>query len=415
MIETAEKETFISYPPLGQITSLKIIEELRVILFAAGPYLCQCGIDYEEREDFQRKSYFKVFDDHTRIHKIQLLKNSPHPDEMVLLLSGGKRIALLSCKINAGVLFDFKIIRSRIFCDWIRDVKYVSYHSAPSDFHVAIMFSQNFAELWNLDQNELKESIYCEEKCMLYSGTIFGSNGSNWDQIQFASGTIFNQTLFWNSKSKSSPNVSLIGKRLIGHEGVLFGIEINDSGDQVCTVSDDRTIRVWNLHDKDKDPIILRGHEGRIWGAKFISTDLIVSISEDSTCRLWEISSKSCIACWDGHGGKHIWSFDVCKDLNIVATGGGDGGIRIWNLKDLNQKKESISDDFIVLPLGKDEKVIKILSYLIHSFRKLNMSLLLAIIRLPVWDAKGALQSMIGRKNHPNYFYMIKIWLVMAN
>lgn len=359
-------QPFNAYPPIGQITSLKFALQDKLLLFGAGPFFCQVKVDMDATVTSTNNHYLKVFDDHTRIHKIQSITPScnNYGDESLYLLSGGKRVSLLSSTYNAATgLLEFTILLGARFNDWIRDVKLVSYGgSADSSRHAALLFSQNFVQLWNLDTNELVDTIKCQQTCMLYSGTIVGES---WEDLQFASGTIFNQVLLWSSKARDkSTGEGLVERKLIGHEGVLFGIEFNESRTMCLTMSDDRSIRIWDLlHESQDSQIVLKGHEGRVWGARFAMEDTaVVSISEDSSCRLWDLSTKSCVACWDGHGGKHVWSFDVCKTSNIVATGGGDGGIRVWCLDDLNRKNRSSLDDMLVLPIAKDEKVLTLLS-----------------------------------------------------
>ncbi|ORZ04460.1 WD40-repeat-containing domain protein [Lobosporangium transversale] len=128
--------------------------------------------------------------------------------------------------------------------------------------------------------------------------------------------------------------------KLVGHEGILFGIRWSNDGKAVCTVSDDRTIRVWDI----SHPTIIHsthyGHTARVWDCQIVG-QYMISISEDASCRIWRnplltnLSSvddmSDCLACWEGHEGKNAWSVTVSDD-GVVATGGGDGGIHLWRL-----------------------------------------------------------------------------------
>ena len=66
-----------------------------------------------------------------------------------------------------------------------------------------------------------------------------------------------------------------------------------------------------------QNPLVIFGHTARVWDCQFVDQYLI-SISEDATCRVWKntLVSKGegdeegdCLACWEGHIGKNVWSF----------------------------------------------------------------------------------------------------------
>lgn len=39
-----------------------------------------------------------------------------------------------------------------------------------------------------------------------------------------------------------------------------------------------------------------------------------------------------CLARWEGHVGKNVWSCAISPEKKMVATGGQDSGIRLWSL-----------------------------------------------------------------------------------
>lgn len=50
----------------------------------------------------------------------------------------------------------------------------------------------------------------------------------------------------------------------------------------LCTVSDDRTLRIWDLSEKRRsrhDPVVYWGHEARIWDVMFFE-HMLISASE---------------------------------------------------------------------------------------------------------------------------------------
>ena len=82
-----------------------------------------------------------------------------------------------------------------------------------------------------------------------------------------------------------------MGYLFIYLQGVIFSIEFCSSTNRICSVSDDRSVRIWlvrfdgNLKDWNSaafEPLhVLYGHSARVWDVKFLSTE-IISIGEVS-------------------------------------------------------------------------------------------------------------------------------------
>lgn len=118
-------------------------------------------------------------------------------------------------------------------------------------------------------------------------------------------------------------------------KGAIFNISWNSIGTKIATVSDDRTIRIWTIGSDTH--VTLTGHTSRVW--KTLFTDkYIVSISEDASCRVWDLETNECVKCWEGHEIINVWSLAIDPTGNTVATGGGDCGIRLWDLGGLRKK-----------------------------------------------------------------------------
>ncbi|KAG0251379.1 WD repeat-containing protein 6 [Actinomortierella ambigua] len=221
-----------------------------------------------------------------------------------------------------------------------------SVHISPSS--IAIAYAHNFVEVYDLSEDPLEATtvstladlrlsytVQSEERCTLFCGRF---HNNTLEDLVFASGTSFCQTLVWkvhHLEGRDAP----VDKTLVGHEGILFGIRWSEDGSHLTTVSDDRTIRLWDLTKADTPHVVLYGHMARVWDCQ-MAGQYLVSISEDATCRIWknpigtEASAdgfSDCLACWEGHEGKNTWSVAIANN-GIVATGGGDGGIHLWRL-----------------------------------------------------------------------------------
>ena len=119
------------------------------------------------------------------------------------------------------------------------------------------------------------------------------------------------------------------------------------------------------------------GHTARIWDCQFVD-NYLVSISEDSTCRVWqnalltgeeEDDTSDCIACWEGHASKNVWSCAINPEHQIVATGGQDSGIRLWSLASIKNNKIDSVEDLIALPLAADRGKDKIRNFVVIKNR----------------------------------------------
>ncbi|KAK3848644.1 MAG: WD40-repeat-containing domain protein [Linnemannia gamsii] len=223
---------------------------------------------------------------------------------------------------------------------------------------IAIGYAHNFVEVYQLPQDpftisikstdelltddtlasfRVVYSVQSEEHCTLFCGRF---HNNTLEDLWFASGTVFCHALLWKVHHDGEIEAPVVTS-LIGHEGILFGIRWNDDGKAVCTVSDDRSIRIWNITDPTNITHTTHfGHTARVWDCQIVGPYLI-SISEDASCRVWrnpllanaaDIDDTSdCLACWEGHEGKSAWGVAV-SDHGVVATGGGDGGIHLWRL-----------------------------------------------------------------------------------
>lgn len=227
---------------------------------------------------------------------------------------------------------------------------------------LAIAYAHNFVQVYNipaLTSSELSESfnienqliyqIQCQIRCILYSARFFGTHLSN---LVLASGTVFNQVHLWKISEKNENGDGKVLREFIGHEGVIFGVRFSPDGSMLASVSDDRTIRIWSLTNPNQPPCINFGHTARVWDCDFVD-EYIVSISEDATCRVWknglmtavtnndknnnDDTTMDCLACWEGHTGKNIWSLGISTDHKIVATGGQDSGVRLWSLTSIKE------------------------------------------------------------------------------
>ncbi|MDZ8261280.1 AAA-like domain-containing protein [Nostoc sp. ChiQUE01b] len=75
---------------------------------------------------------------------------------------------------------------------------------------------------------------------------------------------------------------------LTGHRGRVFGVEFSPDSQWLATSSEDHTIRLWNPTDSTAAPIVLRGHDSGVENLAF-SSDSRWLLSGSSDARLWRV------------------------------------------------------------------------------------------------------------------------------
>ena len=86
---------------------------------------------------------------------------------------------------------------------------------------------------------------------------------------------------------------------------------------------------VWEAKS-GKEFLTIRGHTGAITGLAWqADSNALASASVDGTVRVWDLHSGSELHKWDAHKGGVS---DVCfHPTGVIATGGRDGQVKIWD------------------------------------------------------------------------------------
>ncbi|XP_033756154.1 LOW QUALITY PROTEIN: WD repeat-containing protein 6-like [Pecten maximus] len=278
-------------------------------------------------------------------------------NEALLCAFGGKVLRVIRVGMSPGVRTLVPQGEEYLADDWIWDVCWLQQQGEKDQLAVATAHNVVF----RLDHTLRKlEQVACVENCILYCAKFLGTC---WEHLILAAGTVFNQVLLWapNGQTNTSGQ-SLVIHKLVGHQGVIFSIEFSVTRRQICTVSDDRSVRVWQLrfpevaadidcagvipldwwhHCQSTELFVLYGHSARVWDVKIL-TSTIVSVGEDSTCCVWDNQGKITQR-FKGHKGKSIWSLAVEDTGKFAVTGGGDSSIRVWHMDEAKTSDQLVS------------------------------------------------------------------------
>ena len=125
------------------------------------------------------------------------------------------------------------------------------------------------------------------------------------------------------------PDPATAWETLAGHTDSVRQASFSHSGEQILTVSADRTAIVWRTSPLGQVHV-LRGHEGIIRAGAFSpNDDRVVTASADATARVWSTATGSLIAVLRGHVGP-LASAAFSADGRYVVTASEDGTVRIW-------------------------------------------------------------------------------------
>ena len=220
--------------------------------------------------------------------------------------------------------------------DWILEARFIDSRT------IALVTAHNTLRTYSLTTNTFLSRYNCEEQSLLYAAQLFLLPER---EVVVATGTVFNEIQLWrpfsNSGGKSTTSIP-ISARLIGHEGCIFSIRFNDAGTLLVSCSDDRTIRLWDVHT-NTTLAIGYAHIARVWDVRFLPATknnseeiYLLSNSEDTTALLWAYSpiKRKLVVQerYHGHTGKHVWSQAISLDGTMAATGGNDGAVNVWDI-----------------------------------------------------------------------------------
>jgi len=108
----------------------------------------------------------------------------------------------------------------------------------------------------------------------------------------------------------------------------------------VLSASADRTIKVWNSSDWNKELITLRGHVEAVKCLAELPNNQIASGSEDHNIKIWDLSSLQNakeVKTLEGHT-YWIRCLVYLEHQNYLASGSWDRYIFIWDLRDFTLK-----------------------------------------------------------------------------
>nr|XP_057940757.1 WD repeat-containing protein 6 isoform X2 [Doryrhamphus excisus] len=299
---------------------------------------------------------------HYRIHGIRpkILSTSQCSDRETkglmstdLAVFGGKAVRLLRLHFDVtGVQHPrLEILGPLVeLQDWALDVRWLCENEQPI---LCVAVAHNAALLLDMNTGSALAQRSCLEGCLLYSALLVVHKC--WDDTILIGGTVFNQLVLWKPGGKASENKGPVERRLLGHSGVIFSISYLQEKGWLASASDDRSVRVWAVGSLggpggncgDLNPTclhVLFGHQARVFSVR-LSPRRVFSAGEDGACLVWDLAGGGTVVrTLKGHRAGGIRALAVTEKW--VATGGADGGVRLWPVEE-NEDEETLEAEKI--------------------------------------------------------------------
>lgn len=241
--------------------------------------------------------------------------------------------------------------------DWVLDARWLSGDEQPL---LCVAVAHNVALLLDVVSGNVLVHRFCLEGCLLYSALLLVHE--SWTDTVLVGGTIFNQLVIWKpggaNKMSNSVLSAPVERRLSGHSGVIFSISYLQEQGHLASASDDRSVRVWGVgviggpggKCGEVNPTCLRilyGHQARVFSVH-LCPDRVFSAGEDGACLVWDLAGGEkvirTLKCHRAGGIRALAVSDVTDDKRWVATGGADGGVRLWKVDNNEQNKENMNE-----------------------------------------------------------------------
>ncbi|XBW37236.1 hypothetical protein QEN19_002819 [Hanseniaspora menglaensis] len=157
------------------------------------------------------------------------------------------------------------------------------------------------------------------------------------ENIQLTSNGDFVFSASWDKTAKiwNVADGSVI-RTLKGHSSDVLAVSYNEPTSHVVTASRDKTVKVWNVNGECISTLL--GHNDWATSVKAFTpakteNHLAFSASTDKVAKLWDLKTSKCLADFKGHNGG-INVVATSPDQTLIATGGKDGKLFIWNVKE---------------------------------------------------------------------------------
>lgn len=239
---------------------------------------------------------------------------------------------------------------------------------------------------------ELKGDSLTESSNYQWADGLFDVAWSETDPSTVVSASGDGGLQLWTVGSKNAPVT------LCEHKKEVYSVDWSRARQEqlILSASWDCTIKLWDPNRQTSLNTFV-GHTQLVYNAMWSPhiPQCFASVSGEGTLKLWNsASSQPCSATFRTHDAE-VLSCDWCKyDQNLIATGGSDGLIRGWDIRNFSQP---------VFQLRGCEYAVRRVQFSPHS-----LSVLASVsydFTTRIWDFKQSCDATEVIKHHSEFVY----------
>jgi WD40 repeat protein len=124
----------------------------------------------------------------------------------------------------------------------------------------------------------------------------------------------------------------------------INGVDFSPDGAWLATAGRDGTARIWDTRTGEE--LLVLNHTSGLLDVRFSPDGSLLTTASDeldATAVLWNVSSGEQLVTLPQVHGDRIWAVDFSPDGRRLATSGGDGSIKLWQVEDSGKRVDLIA------------------------------------------------------------------------